>query len=176
MKSAYAVICYALVAAALAAGIGISAQSAPPSQDAKRLIGTWKLIGYDSSDAESQQVRGAKPNGLIYYDNTGHMAVQISPDRARRKFTGPVSGIFTGPRPTADEALDAVMGYGAYFGTYSVDERAKTVTHKRQGNLNPNGLGDFVRRYEFRGDDVVVLTPLNDTNLRSVRLSWERLK
>ena len=30
-----------------------------------------------------------------------------------------------------------------------MDERAQTVTHKRIANINPGGLGDFVRRYEF---------------------------
>ena len=44
------------------------------------------------------------------------MVVQISPDRPRRRFTG--------PQPTPDEALDAISGYAAYFGTYTVDERA----------------------------------------------------
>ena len=176
MKSARAVACCALMAAALAGAVGMLAQSAPASQDARRLIGTWRLIGYDSSDPDARQVRGAAPTGLLYYDSTGHMAVQIAPDRPRRKFTGPVSGMFTGPGPTPAEALDAISGYAAYFGTYSVDERAKTVTHKRLGNLNPGALGDFVRRYEFRNNDELVLVPLERTDLRSVRLSWKLLK
>jgi len=176
MKSVHVVACGALMAAALAGAAGLLAQSAPASPDSKRLIGTWRLIGYESSDPEARQVRGPAPTGLLYYDNTGHMAVQIAPDRVRRPFTGPASGIFTGPRPTPAEALDAISGYGAYFGTYSVDERARTVTHKRLGNLNPAALGDFVRRYEFRNGDELVLVPLDRTDLRSVRLSWKLLK
>ena len=78
--------------------------------------------------------------------------------------------------PTPAEALDAITGYAAYFGTYRVDERAKTVTHKRIGNVNPGALGDFVRRYEFQGDDVLELTPLERRDVRAVRLSWKRLK
>ena len=119
------------------------------------------------------QARGQSP---IYYDRTGHMAVQIAPDRMRRRFSGPASGLFSGPRPTPEEALDAISGYGAYFGTYTVDERAQTVTHKRIANLNPGGLGDFVRRYEFPTGDRLVLTPLERTDLRAVRLTWERQK
>ncbi len=143
---------------------------------ASGLIGTWALVSYESSDSESRQYRGPKPAGLLYYDRTGHMAVQISPDRQRRRFTGPLAGVFTGPQPTPDEALDAVSGYAAYFGTYTVDERAQTVTHKRVGNLNPGGLGDFVRRYESPTADRLVLVPLERTDLRAVRLTWERLK
>jgi hypothetical protein len=176
MKSAHGVACGVLVSAVLAVAIGALAQSVQQLPDDQRVIGTWELIGYDSNDAESQQLRGPKPTGLIYYDDTGHMAVQILPDRVRPRFSGPVSGIFTGPRPTPAEALDAITGYAAYFGTYRVDERAKTVTHKRIGNVNPGALGDFVRRYEFQGDDVLELTPLERRDVRAVRLSWKRLK
>jgi hypothetical protein len=151
-------------------------QGAARAGAAARLDGTWTLVSYESSDTESQQYRGTKPIGLLYYDRTGHMAVQISPDRQRRRFTGPQAGVFTGPQPTPEEALDAVSGYAAYFGTYTVDERAQTVTHKRIGNINPGGLGDFVRRYEFLTDDRVALVPQERTDLRAVRLTWERLK
>lgn len=149
-------------------------QTATPANAANRLIGTWALVNYESSDPDSRQARGARPIGLLYYDRTGHMAVQIAPDRTRRRFTGPLSGVFTGPRPTPDEALDAISGYGAYFGTYTVDERAQTVTHRRIGNLNPGGIGDFVRRYEFPTADRLLLVPQERTDLRSVRLTWER--
>lgn len=141
-----------------------------------RFVGTWALSKYESTAADTREARGAKPIGLIYYDGTGHMAVQISPDRMRRLFSGPASGLFSGPRPTPEEAMDAISGYAAYFGTYTVDERMQTVTHKRVANLNPGGLGDFVRRYEFPTADRLVLTPLERTDLRAVRLTWERQK
>jgi hypothetical protein len=84
----------------------------------------------------------------------------------RRRFTGPHAGLFTGPQPTPDEALDAISGYAAYFGTYTVDARAQTVAHKRVGNINPGGLGDFVRRYELPIEDRLVLVPQERTDLR----------
>ena len=163
----------ALVALAVA---GTETQAPARTSAASRLIGTWALVSYESSDTESQRYRGPKPIGLLIYDGTGHMAVQISPDRPRRRFTGPQAGVFTGPQPTPDEALDAISGYAAYFGTYTVDERAQTVTHQRVGNINPSGLGDFVRRYEFPTEDRLVLVPQERTDLRAVRLTWERLK
>jgi hypothetical protein len=163
----------ALVALAVAS---TETQAPARTSAASRLIGTWALVSYESSDTESQRHRGPKPIGLLIYDRTGHMAVQISPDRPRRRFTGPQAGVFTGPQPTPDEALDALSGYAAYFGTYTVDERAQTVTHKRVGNINPGGLGDFVRRYEFPTEDRLVLVPQERTDLRAVRLTWERLK
>jgi len=143
---------------------------------ASRFIGTWALVKYESNTAENREGRGDNPIGLIYYDRMGHMAVQIAPDRMRRRFSGPASGLFSGPRPTPEEALDAISGYAAYFGTYTVDERTQTVTHTRIANLNPGGLGDFVRRYEFPTEDRLVLTPIERTELRAVRLTWERQK
>jgi hypothetical protein len=46
-----------------------------------------------------------------------------------------------------------VLGYDAYFGTFTVDEAAGTVTHHVQGSLFPEDLGkDFVRRFRVDGD------------------------
>jgi hypothetical protein len=171
----FIVSCCACALAALAVARA-QTQTATATTAATRLIGTWSLVSYESSDTESRQFRGAKPVGLLYYDRTGHMAVQISPDRQRKRFTGPQAGVFTGPQPTPAEALDAISGYAAYFGTYKVDERAQTVTHVRVGNVNPGGVGDFVRRYEFPTNDRLVLVPQERTDLRAVRLTWERLK
>lgn len=163
----------ALVVLAVA---GTETQVPAGGSAASRLVGTWELVSYESSDTESRQFRGPKPVGLLFYDRSGRMAVQISPDRQRRRFSGPQAGVFTGPQPTPDEALDAISGYAAYFGTYTVDERKQTVTHIRVGNINPGGLGAFVRRYEFRGEDRLVLVPEERTDLRAVRLTWQRLK
>jgi hypothetical protein len=70
------------------------------------------------------------------YDPYGNMAVQIMPDRERPKFAV--------NKATPEEAQAALLGYTAYFGTYSVDPVASTVTHHRQGNINPGGIGDYV--------------------------------
>ena len=140
---------------------------------ADKLVGTWRLVSIESSDKEAQRLRGLHPTGLLTYDRTRHMAAQIMPDRKRRIFTGPSSPIYASPAPTPDEANDALLGYTAYFGTYSVDERSATVTHRREGNINPGALGNFVRRYKFISDDKVQLIPLeNEDNL----LTWERIK
>jgi hypothetical protein len=95
------------------------------------------------------------------------MAVQIVPDRRRPRFSG--------AQPTPEEAQAALIGYAAYFGTYRIDERARTVTHHREGNINPGGLGDFVRRYEFLADDTLALMPVENEN-PSRRLVWQRVK
>lgn len=133
-----------------------------PAGDAKRLVGTWRLVSIAGSRLEPY--RGENPTGLIYYDDKGQMAVQIMPGRKRSRYSGEL--------PTADEARDALLGYTAYFGTYTVDEQKRTIIHHRIGNINPGGLGDFVRRYEFLSDDRIVLMPVES----SAGLTWERVR
>ncbi len=132
-------------------------------EDAKRLVGTWRLVSITGT-SETQPYRGGTPTGLIYYDAKGNMAVQIMPSRHRPTYAGPL--------PTPEEARAALLGYTAYFGTYTVDEHQRTVTHHRVGNVNPGGLGDYVRAYEFLSEDRIVLRPVETGS----GLVWERMK
>jgi Lipocalin-like domain len=138
------------------------AQAAQPVDAAKRLVGTWRLVSI--TESQLQEYRGEKPTGLIYYDDKGNMAVQIMPSRERPKYAATL--------PTPDEARSALLGYTAYFGTYTVDEKRQVVIHNRTGNINPSGLGDFVRRYEFLSDDKIILRPIES----KAGLTWERVK
>lgn len=134
----------------------------------KRFVGTWRLISIEGGANTGN--RGGKPTGVIYYDATGHMAAQIQPDRERPRYTG---------TPTPEQAYERMRGYTAYFGTYTIDEKAGTVTHRRQGMLDP-GAVDFVRKFEFIAGDRLVLTPVPAANAAATatpaRLTWERIK
>jgi hypothetical protein len=155
-----------LFLSAVSAGLipkAASAQATLGSDTAKRLVGTWRLMS-TTADGKMDPNRGPKPTGLIHYDAKGYMSVQIMPDRVRPKFAG--------TQPTPDEAKAAMAGYTAYFGTYTIDEKARTVTHRRTGNINPGGMGDFVRRYEFAPGDRLILRPVENKNA----LTWERIK
>ena len=127
---------------------------------ARKLIGAWRYIGTRINGANWD--RGANPKGMIYYGPHGEMAVQIAPDVARKR---------AGKVMTAEEAKIALTGYIAYFGTYSIDEQAGTVTHHRQDSIQPGDAGDLVRRYEITGDRLV-LRALNST----LEVAWERIK
>ena len=43
----------------------------------KKFVGSWKLISIDGTPVPNQQPISGKPFGIIMYDQTGHMAVQI---------------------------------------------------------------------------------------------------
>jgi hypothetical protein len=128
----------------------------------KAFIGTWRLISIEGGDTQAS--RGARPTGLIYYDAHGYMAAQIMPDRPRPAWSG---------TPTPQQALEALRGYTAYFGTYTIDDAAGTVTHHRQGMLD-GGERDFVRSYEFGPGERLILTPVGNA-AAPLHLTWERI-
>ena len=90
------------------------------------------------------------------------MACQVAPDRVVTK---------AADKPTGEEANAALDGHIAYFGTYSVDEKARTVTHHRHGSVQPGDKGDLVRGYEFVGDRLI-LRPAGT----AAEVIWERIK
>ena len=120
-----------------------------PSDTARRFVGAWLLI----SPTEK---------GMIYYDGSGHMIVQSAPKRSRPQ---------VGTKPTPAEALDALDGYFAYFGTYTIDEAASTVTHHQVDTVQPGGPVDVVRAYEFQSDTRLILRPLEG----GADIVWERI-
>jgi hypothetical protein len=121
----------------------------PNSEVARRFLGAWRYAG-TTIDGALRTDRG-DPRGIIIYDPSGHMAVQIMPGRAEAA-TAPASQFL------------------AYFGTWSIDEHARTVTHHREGDLRPDGEIDAVREYEFVGDRLI-LRPVGKTQ----EIMWERI-
>ena len=97
-----------------------------------KLIGSWRYIGTRINGGNWD--RGANPKGMIYYGPHGEMAVQIAPDVERRR---------AGAEMTPEEAKIALKDYIAYFGTYTIDEQAGTVTHHRHDSLQPGDKGGF---------------------------------
>lgn len=156
------------VAAVLASFASVVlAQGKSQEELRKPIVGTWRLISIEGGP-ENAANRGAKPTGIIMYDQHGLMNVQIMPDRPRPKYTG---------TPTPAQALDAMRGYTAYWGTYTIDEKAQTVTHHRQGMLDA-GIVDYVRKFELKdGGSRITLTPISGgTTNPPNHLTWERVK
>ncbi len=131
------------------------------SDVAGRFVGVWRYVG-TRIDGKPRPNRGANPKGFIFYTESGAMAAQIAPDRENK---------MAGSEPTPEEAKSALADYVAYFGTYTVDERAGTVTHHRQASVQPGPLADYVRNYEFAGDRLI-LRPVGTTQ----EVVWERIK
>jgi hypothetical protein len=131
--------------------------------DIERFIGSWRLVRTTNDGAVIPE-RGASPTGIITYDASGWMTAQIQPDRP------PVP--MAGDKPTGEEALQALNGYTAYFGPFSVDDVKKIVTHHREASVQPGWehARDFVRAYEFSGK-LLILRPVGTRN----EVVWERM-
>ena len=131
------------------------------SETAQRFVGVWRYVG-TWIDGKPRPNRGAHPKGYIFYTPSGEMAAQVAPDRVN-----PMAG----REPTPEEAKAALADYVSYLGTYSIDERAGTVTHHRQASVQPGPLTDYVRNYEFKGDRLI-LRPVGTTQ----EVVWERIR
>ena len=146
--------------------------SAQTESERAKLVGTYKLIGRETKDANGtwQSTPNFNSSGYITYSVTGYMGVHVMPnDRTP----------FTGAQPTAHEAKTALEGYTAYYGPFSTDEDAdgKFVVHHRVGQINPGGEVDAKRFYDFASDRLI-LTPAaaDGSKARATRrVLWERL-
>ena len=141
------------------------------SDDAK-FVGTYRLISTevkDTATGEWAETPDFNRIGYITYADTGHMGVHLMP-RSREPFASNT--------PTPEEAQVALQRYTAYFGSFTVDEKGQFVVHHREGQINPGGVVDAKRFYDFEGDRLI-LTPApadgggKETATR--RLIWERL-
>jgi Lipocalin-like domain len=152
-----------------------AAQTAQPSSDQQRFLGTWKLVSYVREDIPSgakSDVMGAHPSGYINYGPDGRMMVIIV-GSDRKKPAGPVA--------TPEEAEALIRSMLAYAGGYTVDSKAKTVTHHIDVSWDQSRTGEsHVRTYKLDGDRLTLTTqPSNDpaTGKKTVRtLIWERGK
>lgn len=118
------------------------------------LAGAWELTSRSVRRADgsalNDPVLGDKPIGRLFYDASGVMALQMMR-------LGRTAAIAT-PANSADAAnARVVLGYDAYFGRYTVDARAGTITHHVEGSLFPEDLGkDFVRGFTLAGDTLTL--------------------
>ena len=138
-----------------------------------RLVGTWRLVSFVGHAADGRETSryGPNPIGVLIYDEGGRMSVQIARSD-RRPFTSddPL-------RASPEEIKDAFDGYFGYFGRYTVDERAGTVTHHVEGGSFPNFAGTDQRRLvTWHGDRLVLSTPAERTGGSDVTYvaTWER--
>jgi hypothetical protein len=138
-----------------------SAQTLSHDQVAQRLVGAWRYVG-TTVDGKPRPGRGDNPKGMIYYTAGGYMSAQIAPDRERKK---------AGAEMTPEEAKDALQNFVSYFGTYTIDERAGVLIHKRIASVQPGDATEVVRAYEFNGDRLI-LRPPGTTQ----EIVWERIK
>jgi hypothetical protein len=173
------VVC--LLALVVSEPISAPAQQAKPNAASVRdqLIGAWRLVSIETIRPNGEIIYpfyGKHPEGLIVYDRSGWMSVQITSD----------------PRPTvprassredflaaaAMEKVAAVDGYYAYCGTWTLDTSNSTVTHHIKQSLYPAERGeDGVRYYTFEADRLTLVAKTHEMGEDHQRkLVWQRLQ
>jgi len=147
---------------------------APPRQDSlrERLLGHWALVSLAAvNGSEIEYPMGQDVEGVITYDDSGRMAVQMMRHDRPRFASGDVD------RGAPSELSAALKGYTAYFGTYAVDDSAAVVTHYIKGSLFPNWVGTEQQREIILDGDRLTLTSqpiLFDGKMRVFRVIWKR--
>lgn len=135
------------------------------NEERYRFAGTWRLL-YQTTihpDGSTSATRGERPLGLIMYDLNGTMSVHLV---RRERITG-------GNLNALETALDDYIGY---FGAYTIDAAAGTVTHHVLACSYPGWSGtEQVRRYQFSDDEtrLTLSAPSEDGGQRIVE--WEKV-
>jgi hypothetical protein len=137
----------------------------------KKFVGSWKLISIEGPN----QTGSGKPFGIIMYDNTGHMSVQI----VRGDRPAFPNGL---PKATEREKAAAFGTYVAYYGTFTFEPENGIVIHHLEGSIVPGQIGqDNIRYFELKGNRLTLSVANDGKGGRLARkdttrhLTWEKI-
>jgi hypothetical protein len=138
---------------------GQSGKSALSPSGVGQVVGTWQLVQIETRRRDNGELidslSGNRVAGLLMYDSGGYMSVQL-----KREWNPNIP-------------------YLAYFGTFSVDEKAGTVTHHVKMSTNSYKGTDQVRAYHLEdGGKRLILTPVNAPDVAAdvlMQLTWQRV-
>lgn len=134
------------------------------------LVGSWRLLSCIERGSDGSIFYPVGPDGVgqLIYDRAGRMSAQMG-ERGRRRFAKEDLR-----QATDEEKAAAWGGYFGYFGTYTVDVAAQTVTHHVEGSSFPNLAGtDQVRHYRQEGQRLILDA---DTAWGRVSAVWEKIR
>jgi hypothetical protein len=161
-------------------------QSAPPEPAAaakltkQAIVGAWRLVGIDYSGpngALTDPVFGPNPQGIIIYDQSGWMSVQIV--TANRPVVARPA-MRTSRVVTPDEAKLAAAAfdtYYAHFGTWDYNADTSVITHHLKSSLLPYETGlEYREEVTFDGEHLRLIARSQETGEERRRtLVWTRV-
>jgi Lipocalin-like domain len=144
--------------------IGMAEMTLAGSQDRdvnngihERFVGAWRLASLEQKGADGK-IHKSEPVGLLVFTHDGHISVQVM-DRNPQAQT-----------PAGPEQYSR-GGYEASFGTYQIDESARTFTFHVEGALVRTLIGkDLPRAFELSGKQLIVKSTRPDEHWR---VAWE---
>jgi len=120
-------------------------------------VGAWRLAQLETEGPDGK-IHRADSTGLLVFTHDGHISVQV---------------MERNPPAQTSAAPDQYSqgGYEASFGTYEVDERARTFTYHVEGALVRTLIGkDLPRAFEFSSKQLIVKSTRPEEHWRAV---WE---
>ena len=160
-----------LIAAILGFAVAIFAGDAFSQSQKQQLIGVWSFVSSTNPAPGGGPIWGTNPKGMLIFTDNGHFAVQImrgdrAPFASNNRMTG-----------TAEEYKAAIQGILTYFGTYTVDDAAKTFTYHMEMSSYPNWNGhDQTRSFDVNGDELKYRNPAPSSGGGPAELAWRRVK
>lgn len=158
----------ALLSVALLAGDAGAQQKTLKEQ----LIGTWLAISVVTAHPDGKKIKSFGPNvkGMQIFDSNGRVVIVLM--RADLpKFAS--NSRETG---TAEENRAVVQGSSTIFGTYTVDEAAKSVSIQIEAATFPNWTGTIQKRTIAISGDELIVTGFTGTLGGAPESKWKRVK
>ena len=136
-------------------GFLVAACALPLAANAQEttLIGSWHLDSWTGANGDprcTEEEGGV--SGIIVYTTDGHMSAQLG---CADMDTGDLSSL-------SPQAVSGQLSrrHFSYYGRYTLDRSAQTVTHHVEGSSSVPFVGsDQVRAFVFEGPDRLVLSP-----------------
>jgi len=165
-----------------AAFAGDTSQNAAVSSLIDQLVGGWRLASRVTTTADGRVLvdpgLSVMPNGVLIYDRSGHVAAQLSRPGRTVEMLGDECRAVQKVKGTNDTA-QTILGYDAYFGTYTIDAKEGVVTHHLESALFPGDIGkDIKRNFSISGDTLMIRfhTTIADGTSVVRTLLWTRMK
>ncbi len=170
---------FAFAGFAARSGVNASVSASPDVRE--QLVGSWSLVSRVSTLTSGEVLpdRGlaATPKGLLIYDRTGHVAAQLS--RQGRTVEMIAEECNEAAKVRGTNNTQTVLGYDAYFGTFTVNEKEGFVVHHVESALFPGDVGkDIKRNFVISGDKLTIKfnTTTADGTPVTRTVVWERMK
>jgi hypothetical protein len=142
------------------------------------LIGAWRLTRIEVTGAKGDEVDpfyGTGSDGIMIYDAAGWFSVQIMGSR-RPALDPPASRPEHGDAAHQARKAEALDSYYAYYGTWTFDAAASTVTHHALGALYPTEDGaNYTQHVVVHGATMTFTRSQRSPGAQTVQTKvWER--
>jgi hypothetical protein len=154
--------------------------AAPEKVTKQQIIGAWRLVAIDYSGPNgplADPVFGPNPQGIIIYDQSGWMSVQIVTAN-RPAIARPATRMSRVVTPDdAKLAAAAFDTYYAYFGTWDYNPDTSVITHHLTSSLLPYETGlEYRREVTIDGANLKLTARSQEgSEERKRTLSWTRI-